>query len=45
MKALRLGAIETHVADAKTCCLNPASMHRQMNDETARKRLPANLSE
>ena len=34
MKALRLGAIETHVADARTCCLNPAtSTHRQMNDE------------
>ncbi len=27
-------AIETHVADARTCCLNPASStHRQMNDE------------
>ena len=34
MKALRLAAIETHVADARTCCLNPAtSTHRQMNDE------------
>ena len=34
MKALRLAAIETHVADARTCCLNPASStHRQMNDE------------
>ena len=34
MKALRLAAIETHVADAKTCCLHPASAtHRQMNDE------------
>lgn len=34
MKALRLAAIETHVADAKTCCLNPAtSTHRQMSDE------------
>ena len=33
MKALRLAAIETHVADARTCCLNPASStHRQMND-------------
>ena len=33
-QALRLGAIETHVADARTCCLNPAtSTHRQMNDE------------
>ena len=28
------GSIETHVADARTCCLNPASStHRQMNDE------------
>ena len=26
------GAIETHVADARTCCLHPASStHRQMN--------------
>ena len=34
MKALKLGAIETHVADARTCCLHPASAtHRQMNDE------------
>ncbi len=34
MKKLRLAAIETHVADARTCCLNPAtSTHRQMNDE------------
>ena len=34
MKALRLGAIETHVADARTCCLHPASAtHRQMNDD------------
>ena len=34
MKALRLAAIETHVADARTCCLNPASStHRQMNEE------------
>ena len=33
MKRLRLAAIETHVADARTCCLNPAtSTHRQMND-------------
>ena len=37
MKALRLAAIETHVADARTCCLNPASStHRQMNDEQLR---------
>ena len=34
MKKLRLAAIETHVADARTCCLNPAtSTHRQMTDE------------
>ena len=34
MKELKLGAIETHVADARTCCLHPASAtHRQMNDE------------
>ncbi|MBR2343954.1 MAG: O-acetylhomoserine aminocarboxypropyltransferase/cysteine synthase [Clostridia bacterium] len=34
MKCLKLGAIETHVADARTCCLHPASAtHRQMNDE------------
>ena len=33
MKAMELGAIETHVADARTCCLHPASAtHRQMND-------------
>ncbi len=33
MKELKLGAIETHVADARTCCLHPASAtHRQMND-------------
>ena len=33
MKNLKLGAIETHVADARTCCLHPASAtHRQMND-------------
>ena len=34
MNSLRLAAIETHVADARTCCLNPASTtHRQMTDE------------
>lgn len=34
MKALKIAAIETHVADARTCCLNPAtSTHRQMTDE------------
>lgn len=34
MKALKLASIETHVADSRTCCLNPAtSTHRQMSDE------------
>ena len=34
MKHLNIAAIETHVADARTCCLHPASAtHRQMNDE------------
>ena len=34
MKHLKLAAIETHVADARTCCQHPASAtHRQMNDE------------
>ena len=34
MKNLKLAAIETHVADARTCCLNPAtSTHRQLSDE------------
>ena len=34
MKRLKVAAIETHVADARTCCLHPASAtHRQMNDE------------
>ena len=34
MKKLKLIAIETHVADARSCCLNPAtSTHRQMSDE------------
>ena len=33
MKNLKLAAIETHVADARSCCLHPASAtHRQMND-------------
>lgn len=45
MKALRLAAIETHVADARTCCLNPAtSTHRQMTDEQlAAAGIPAGL--
>ena len=34
MKKLRIFAIETHVADARSCCLHPASStHRQMTDE------------
>ncbi len=33
MKNLKVAAIETHVADARTCCLHPANTtHRQMND-------------
>lgn len=33
MSHLKLASIETHVADARTCCLHPASTtHRQMND-------------
>ena len=34
MENLGLVAIETHVADARSCCLHPATTtHRQMNDE------------
>ena len=34
MGKLKLAAIETHVADARSCCLHPAgTTHRQMNDE------------
>ena len=45
MKHLRLGAIATHVADARTCCLHPASStHRQMTDEQlAAAGVPAGL--
>jgi len=45
MKNLKLVAIETHVADARSCCLNPAtSTHRQMNDEELREAgVPAEL--
>ena len=33
MGNLKIAAIETHVADARTCCLHPArATHRQMND-------------
>ena len=45
MKHLKIAAIETHVADARTCCLNPASStHRQMNDEQLKEAgVPAEL--
>ncbi|HCH82494.1 MAG TPA: bifunctional O-acetylhomoserine aminocarboxypropyltransferase/cysteine synthase, partial [Eubacterium sp.] len=45
LKNLKLAAIETHVADARTCCLNPAtSTHRQMNDEQLKEAgVPAGL--
>ena len=45
MKALKVFAIETHVADARSCCLNPAtSTHRQMTDEQlAAAGIPAGL--
>jgi len=34
MKALKMIAIETHVADVRSCCLHPANAtHRQMNEE------------
>ncbi len=34
MCRLKVAAIETHVADARSCCLHPASTtHRQMNEE------------
>ena len=34
MKELTVAAIETHVADARSCCLHPASStHRQMSEE------------
>ena len=45
MKALKVAAIETHVADARSCCLNPAtSTHRQLTDEQlAEAGIPAGL--
>jgi len=45
MGGLKLAAIETHVADARSCCLHPASAtHRQMNDaELAAAGVPADL--
>ena len=34
MKNLKVASIETHVADARTCCLHPANAtHRQLTDE------------
>jgi len=34
MQKLNVAAIETHVADARTCCLHPATAtHRQMNEQ------------
>ncbi len=34
MEGLKIAAIETHVADARSCCLHPATTtHRQMSDE------------
>ena len=34
MRRLKIFAIETHVADARSCCLHPASTtHRQMSDQ------------
>ena len=45
MKLLKLTAIETHVADARSCCLHPANAtHRQMNEEElAAAGIPADL--
>ncbi|MCC8141861.1 MAG: O-acetylhomoserine aminocarboxypropyltransferase/cysteine synthase [Lachnospiraceae bacterium] len=45
MHALKLIAIETHVADARSCCLNPSTAtHRQMTDEQlAAAGIPAGL--
>ena len=45
MRNLKIAAIETHVADARTCCLNPASStHRQLTDEQlAEAGVPAEL--
>ena len=38
MKSLKFAAIETHVADSRTCCLNPASTtHRQLTDQQLRE--------
>ncbi|MBQ2924255.1 MAG: PLP-dependent transferase [Anaerotignum sp.] len=45
MGNLKIAAIETHVADARTCCLHPASStHRQMTDaELAAAGVPGDM--
>jgi O-acetylhomoserine (thiol)-lyase len=45
MNALKICAIETHVADARSCCLNPASTtHRQLTEEQLKEAgIPAGL--
>ena len=45
MKNLKIAAIETHVADARTCCLHPATTtHRQMSEqELADAGVPSDL--
>ena len=45
MRELKIAAIETHVADARSCCLHPASTtHRQMSDdELVRAGVPSDL--
>ena len=45
MGQLKTAAIETHVADARTCCLHPASStHRQMTDaELAAAGVPGDM--
>lgn len=45
MKNLKVAAIETHVADARTCCLHPANAtHRQLTDKQLEESgIPATL--
>ncbi len=45
MKSLKMAGRATHVGDARTCCLSPASTtHRQMNDQQLREAgVPAEL--
>ena len=45
MQNLKLGASDSLAADARTCCLNPAtSTHRQMTDEQLKEAgVPAEL--